>query len=183
MRIAAQLKQAEFAREVLSSFPAAKLENYPAAGPLAKSPLDGTNLDNPNLMKKLLLGQPVLDDENIFEQPGAVDDYAMRALAREGQEVLARMKKYVFDFDRFLQMDEKEILEETGSKELAEALAGFTVDDPLEICFALIHLIDNGDDAPWLVRSGSSLVSFAQQMRMWFGFRITAFPIRSIGIL
>lgn len=168
MRIAEQLKQAELARKALSSFQAAKPENYPAAGPLAKSPLDSVNLDNPNLMKKLLLGQPVLDEENIFEQPGAVEDYATRALAREGQEVLTRMKKYIFDFDRFLQMDEKEILKETGSKELAEALAGFTVDDPLEICFALIHLIDNGDDAPWLVRSGSSLVSFAHQMLPWY---------------
>lgn len=168
MRIAAQLKKAELGREALSSSAAARLENLPAAGPLAKSPLDGINLENPNTMKKLYMGQPVIDDENIFEQPGAVGNYATRALAREGQDIFVRMKHFVFDFDRFLQMDEKEILEETGSRELAEAMAGFTVDDPLEICFALIHLIDNGDDAPWLMRSGSSLVSFAQRMLPWY---------------
>ena len=168
MRIAAQLKKAEFGRDALSSSAAARLKNVPAVGPLAKSPLDGINLENPNAMRKLYMGQPVLDDENIFEQPGAVGDYAMRALAREGQDVLSHMKKYIFDFDRFLQMDKKEILKETGSRELAEALAGFTVDDPFEICFALIHLIDSGDDAPWLMRSGSSLVSFAQKMLPWY---------------
>ncbi|GEM_PF-1323849 len=168
MRTAGQLKDAVLGARALFSSTEGKESHAPAAGPLAKSPLDGVNFNNPNTMKKLLWGEPVIDDENWFEQPGPFFDSPTRTLAREGQNVVSRIRKYTNDFDLLIRMDEKEILEETGSREMTDALANFMVEDPFEICFALIHLIDSGDDAPWLMRSGSSLVFFAQQMLPWY---------------
>jgi hypothetical protein len=71
-------------------------------------------------------------------------------------------------FDKYLRMDRKQVRRETGSREVADAVEGFTVDDPYEICFALFYLIDSGDDAPWLIGSGSSLMLYTLQMLPWF---------------
>ena len=168
MRTTAQLKEAVHGAKALFSSVSGKTANIPAAGPLAKSPLEGINLENPNTMRKLMWGEPLLDDEIGFDQSGPFFDFATRTLAREGQSVLSRMRKYAADFDVLVQMNEKEILKETGSNEMAEALAGFTVEDPFAVCFALIHLLDSGDDTPWLMRSGSSLVALAQRMLPWY---------------
>ncbi len=71
-------------------------------------------------------------------------------------------------FSDYLQMNRKQILRETGSRVMADELAGFTIDDPYEICYAVYYLIGKGDDAPWLVSSGSHLCEFAVHMLPWF---------------
>ena len=93
---------------------------------------------------------------------------AMFDIARRGQELIEQSHDYSMDFDRYLWMDRKAVRRETGSREIADAAANFTVNDPYELCFALFYLMDTGDDAPWLIRSGSSLMLYALRMLPWY---------------
>ncbi len=51
---------------------------------------------------------------------------------------------------------------------VAKLLRDFTVDDPFEICFALLYLLDNGDEAPWLYGTGAALMCKAGSLLPWF---------------
>lgn len=96
-----------------------------------------------------------------FGSPDAFD------FARRGEELIERDHDYTRNFDLFLLMDKKQIRRETGSREVAEALEGFRIEDPYELCFALFYLLDTGDDAPWLMRSGCALMFCACDMLPW----------------
>ena len=85
----------------------------------------------------------------------------------KGRELLDKEQEYVLEFDEYLQMDRKTLRKRT-SRDVADALAGFTIKDPYEICFALFYLIDKGDDCPWLFRSGFSIVLYALRMLPWY---------------
>ena len=87
--------------------------------------------------------------------------------ARRSQEVLEKNKDFTFHFDEYLQMDRRTIAKRTGIREVAAALDGFTVEDPYAMCFALFRLMDTGDDAPWLMRSGTALMLYALNMLPW----------------
>jgi hypothetical protein len=63
--------------------------------------------------------------------------------------------------------EKKTIQEAIGNITIARNLSGFILDDPYEICFALIYLLDTGDDAPWLFNSGMSLMFYAVNMLPW----------------
>ena len=88
-------------------------------------------------------------------------------LEEKGRELLDKEQEYVLEFDEYLQMDRKTLRKKTN-RDVADALDGFTIKDPYEICFALLYLIDKGDDSPWLFRSGFSLVLYALRMLPWY---------------
>ena len=67
----------------------------------------------------------------------------------------------------YLQKDRKTIIKHTGSREIAELFQSFRIDDPFEICFALIYLLETGDDAPWLNASGCGLIINTLSMLPW----------------
>lgn len=90
------------------------------------------------------------------------------SLSREGLDLMERERRYKLDFEKYLMMDYDSVRRETGSREVAEALAGFAIDDPYELCFALFCLIDSGDDAPWLMKSGSALMVCTVQLLPWY---------------
>lgn len=71
-------------------------------------------------------------------------------------------------FTRYLTMSRKQIRNDSGSREAARIISGFSVSDPYELCFALVYLADTGDDAPWLVNSGSALMKAALSMLPWY---------------
>ena len=134
----------------------------PLAGPFAQKPKSGSGL--PQLGG--LGGLPGLGGFGGIGSAGSgLND--VETLARRGEELVEQDHEYNRNFDRFLQMDLKGIRRETGSREVAEALAGFSVDDPYALCFALFYLIDNGDDAPWLMRSGCALMRCAHALLPW----------------
>lgn len=87
---------------------------------------------------------------------------------KRDEELRDREHDYAMNFDKLLHMDRRSIRRETGSREIAEALEGFTVDDPYELCFALLYLLDTGDDAPWLMKSGCSLMMYVITMLPWY---------------
>lgn len=92
----------------------------------------------------------------------------MMMVAAKGQELVRAKEGYALHFDDYIMMERKEIRKETGSREIADAVDGFMVSDPYELCFALIHLLDAGDDAPWLMKSGYSLMYYVLQMLPWY---------------
>ena len=71
------------------------------------------------------------------------------------------------DFDLYLGADSKK-LEESGFEDgLLERLKNFKVVDPYAMCFALLYLLDKGDDSPWLMYSGGALMSHVYSMLPW----------------
>lgn len=88
-------------------------------------------------------------------------------IAQRGKKLMDQSHDYAMDFDRYLWMDRKAVRRESGSREVADAVADFKVGNPYEICFALFYLMDTGDDAPWLIRSGSSLMLYVLRMLPW----------------
>ena len=135
--------------------PLAELQVHPAKGsPLLPKPGDGFLMDGSPLMG-------VGTGLNMGQSP--MDIVAVRA-----RELNHRFFDYVLNFDRYLWMDRKAVRRETGSRDVAEAMEGFTVADPYQLCFALFYLMDTDDDAPWLMRSGSSLMLYALRMLPWY---------------
>ena len=129
-------------------------------GPVAKgSPMMGGPFATPPQMNGPVMSFPGLDGL----MQSNTDD-----LVQRGRELLSQEHDYEMRFDKYLRMDRKQVRRETGSREVADAVEGFTVRDPYELCFALFYLIDNGDDAPWLVGSGSTLMLYTLQMLPWF---------------
>ena len=116
----------------------------PQAGPMVKDPFAQGMAGLPQLGGMSSMGG--------FGSPDAFD------FARRGEELIEKDHDYTRNFDLFLLMDKKQIRRETGSREVAEALEGFRIEDPYELCFALFYLLDTGDDAPWLMRSGCALM-------------------------
>ncbi len=121
-------------------------QKSPSPGPLA-SPVVGTGMP----------GNLVLPDNN------DVTDLISR-----GRELMDQSDHFDLEFDRYLWMDRRAVRRESESREVAEALDGFFVKDPYELCFALFYLIDTGDDAVWLLRSGGSLMLYVLKMLPWY---------------
>ena len=72
-------------------------------------------------------------------------------------------KANAFAFDRIAY----ETAAENMGAEAAELLSGFTVENPYEICFALLYLIEQDDDLPWLYYFPLAVVEKAAQMLPW----------------
>lgn len=60
-----------------------------------------------------------------------------------------------------------EQLETQYGSEIAETLSDFSIDDPYELCFAVLYLLDNGSTLPWLYFPTSNLVSHAAARLPW----------------
>ena len=125
-------------------------------GPFAKPMRNSPMLSGP-LLSGPLMGSPMMGGLGNTEE-----------LVRRGKELLDQSHEYEMRFDKYLWMDRKQVRRESGSREVADAVEGFTVEEPYSLCFALFYLIDHGDDAPWLVGSGCSLMRYALQMLPWY---------------
>lgn len=98
---------------------------------------------------------------------GGFDVGQAMELALRGENLIEKSHDYAVDFDRYLRMDCRAVRRES-CQEVADAVSGFSVIDPYEMCFALFYLIDHNDDSPWLIRSGSSLMLFVMRMLPWY---------------
>ena len=56
---------------------------------------------------------------------------------------------------------------QTLGKEIADIWADFTVDDPYELCFGFLYLLDNGSELPWLYFPGTNLFSWIASCLPW----------------
>ena len=77
-------------------------------------------------------------------------------------------RKLDLEFEEYIGMDAKEVADRIGSVRAAKKMAGFTIDDPYEICFGLLYLLDKGDDAPWLLHTSYCVLWNAAKLLPWF---------------
>lgn len=75
---------------------------------------------------------------------------------------------FMFCMGDWLGKPRNEIRDLSGSRDIADALKDFRIEDPYEICFAALYMIASGDDAPWLVGSGTTLAHAAAVMLPWY---------------
>lgn len=92
----------------------------------------------------------------------------LNSLTSQTEKLLKQKRDFFFKFDRYLQLDKKDVLSESDFQEIADCTDGFSVSDPYELCFALFYLLDTGDDAPWLMVSGRSLMLYVRRMLPWY---------------
>ena len=62
----------------------------------------------------------------------------------------------------------REARKELANPRAARAFKGFSVDDPYEVCFGLLYLLETGRDEPWLFYSGSSVIMAAASLLPWY---------------
>ena len=55
----------------------------------------------------------------------------------------------------------------TLGKEITDIWADFSIDDPYELCFGFLYLLDNGSDLPWLYFPGTNLFSWIASYLPW----------------
>ena len=61
----------------------------------------------------------------------------------------------------------KYIVEEEYGQEVAEEINDLDIGDPFELCFALLYLIESGDDLPWLYGPGIGLMTEVAESLPW----------------
>ncbi len=126
----------------------------PFSGPLAK-PL-AQPLAKPQT-------NPMMDLDDLVRR-----DEERRRIAEDAEKYLRMKSSFPMRFREFLLMERKQIIQEAGSRVMADELSGFVIEDSYEICFAIYYLIESGDDAPWLMSSGAQLCDAALHMLPWF---------------
>lgn len=62
-----------------------------------------------------------------------------------------------------------EQLEYYISQEAADIFSDFVIDDPYEMCFALLYLFESGSDLPWLYYPARCVMNIAAGMLPWHG--------------
>ena len=56
---------------------------------------------------------------------------------------------------------------ERYGEEITQIWKGFEIEDPYEICFAFLYLLDSGSDIPWLYLPSGSVLSMAMDALPW----------------
>ncbi len=82
-------------------------------------------------------------------------------------EIENRLRKISVGFGAFSVMQYDDVLSEFKLSKVAKLINGFQVADPFETCFALMYLLDSGDDAPWLYGSGLGVAMNAAERLPW----------------
>ena len=78
------------------------------------------------------------------------------------------LSRFVWYFDYFLLLNRKGMeKEKLDSFIIDNVLSGFHIENPFEMCFALIYLLDSGDETPWLFRPGGTVMSYTYAMLPW----------------
>lgn len=67
--------------------------------------------------------------------------------------------EYCKCFNRFFFQGRDELHDFFEDKDMEDLFLNYSVKNPLGLCFALIYLIDHGDDIPWLFQSGGTVMS------------------------
>lgn len=52
-------------------------------------------------------------------------------------------------------------------EEYADIMLSFAIEDPFEICFAYLYLLDSNDDLPWLMYSSTCILNYCAAMLPW----------------
>lgn len=111
-----------------------------------------------NQQPSVLMVKPSKDNE----------DELFRKAAMTVGENLDLKSRIDIEFELFLDMNVKQAAGELGNRKIAKKIAGFTIDDPYEICFGLFYLLEQNDDCPWMLKSGYCVIENAAKLLPWY---------------
>ena len=75
------------------------------------------------------------------------------------EQIWKTRKQFKIDLKNFFIYDRDQLHDIFDDKELEDLFLNYCVADPLAICFALIYLLDHGDDIPWLFQSAGCVMN------------------------
>ena len=79
----------------------------------------------------------------------------------------AAVEVYCNSFNHFFFQDRAELHDFFEDKDIEDLFLNYSVKNPLGLCFALIYLIDHGDDIPWLFQSGGTVLAETWHSLPW----------------
>lgn len=172
------LEEAEKAEEAKNKRLQQMKQRKPSHGPLNVAPAGGIDV---------LLGKPSpfrspLGTVNLSCFFGGDDGSAQRALELANQ-IAATTEEHKGAVNRYEEIVEKKMsftvsmiqrgylrqneCKEKYGDETAAAMKPFLISDPYEICFALLWLIENGSDLPWLYGPGCGMMQEVVESLPW----------------
>lgn len=87
-------------------------------------------------------------------------------LDTQSDNLTEEINNFIFDTVSNI-AERRKRLETLYGPEIAEILSGFEVDDPYELCFAALWLLDNGSDLPWLYFANGNLMEHVGNCLPW----------------
>ena len=91
-----------------------------------------------------------------------------RRAAQEWEVFKKNRDNFNYGCVRYPARDRRSIINDCGFREVSSIMSEFVVDDPYELCFALVYLTEKGDESPWLFRTGYAVMHTACSMLPWF---------------
>ena len=85
----------------------------------------------------------------------------------EWEEKIEQKKNGLWEHLRQFPMKPESWFTERFGEEITEIWRGFEMEDPYEICFAYLYLLDSGSDIPWLYLPSNSVLSMAMDALPW----------------
>ncbi len=110
------------------------------------------NLYRPNVM----MARPISEEEKKARG---------REIADEMEETMSESASFTSHFEDYLGTGERRIMDH---RELAKIMNDFRVENPFEICFALVCLTGLKSDAIWSMKAGTAVISAAGRMLPWY---------------
>ncbi len=104
---------------------------------------------------------------SVLSVSGEDDIDRFRDAVTKLSEIEERRRDIELHIADFLTMPSKDLRERLGKGSLVRKFKGFTINDPYEICFGLLALLEDGDDAPWLLQSGYCVMKAAANLLPW----------------
>lgn len=90
-----------------------------------------------------------------------------KALEEEIDAIDDDIEALTYDCGLYALMSHEQV-ERAVDKDAADAFADFVIEDPYEMCFALLYLLESGNDLPWLYFPGRCLMRIAGGMLPWY---------------
>ena len=100
----------------------------------------------------------------LMVQPGNTED-RIRDLAEEGLALSDERRDFISHFEDYVGTTQRRIMD---SRELGKIMGGFKVQDPFEVCFALVYLLGTESEAVWPMKAGVAVLCAAGRMLPWY---------------
>ena len=122
-----------------------------------------------NTALSLLLPEKVLNDDVYRRQEEILRiENRMEELTEAAENMSDQLHEYRYSSVQIDMMDRQSVLEYMAP-EIVDKMLAFPIEDPYEICFALLYLLNQDDDCVWSYSFMLAVVSRAAAMLPWSG--------------
>ena len=150
----------------------------PTANPLMVSSVDLSAFSLDTNALSSLTGRAMSTPENMIESDPILLNALMLSMkadrlddqfddaAGNWHSALDSKNKFMLDITRRGRIFRHDCEEDYGTA-VAEAMTELPITDPYELCFALVYLVDQGSDLPWLYGTGTGLMEEVTEALPW----------------